>query len=50
MKDLWIPNPLTEQFEFFNQALKELYKSSYDLMAPLQFKQYSIHKDFFGGK
>lgn len=50
MKDLWIPNPLTEQFEFFNQALKELYKSSYDLMAPLQFKQYSISQRFLWWK
>ncbi len=41
-KDLWIPNPLTDQLEFFNQTLEELYNSSYDLMAPIQFKEYVI--------
>ena len=26
VKDLWIPNPSTEQFEFFNETLEQLYK------------------------
>ena len=29
VKDLWIPNPLTKQYELFNEILEELYKSPY---------------------
>ena len=41
-KDLWIPNPLTPQLTFYNMVLQEIYNSSFELMAPLQFKEYVI--------
>ena len=39
-KDLWIPNPLTQQLSFYNNVLTEVYGSSFEIMAPLQFKDY----------
>ena len=41
-RDLWIPNPLNDQIKFYNKALKDLFLSSFDLMAPLQFKDYVL--------
>ena len=39
-KYLWIPNPLTQQLSFYNNVLTEIYGSSFEIMAPLQFKDY----------
>ena len=42
--DSWlqIPNPLTEQMRLYNDVLTELYDSSFELMAPIQFKKYVV--------
>ena len=34
------PNPLTQQLSFYNNVLTEIYGSSFEIMAPLQFKDY----------
>lgn len=41
-RDLWIPNPLNAQMKFYNKALRDLFVSSFDLMAPIQFKDYLL--------
>ena len=41
-RDLWIPNPLNAQMKFYNKVLRDLFLSSFDLMAPLQFKDYVL--------
>ena len=38
LQELVIPNPVNETNKMYNNILFELYKSSYDLMSPLQFK------------
>ncbi len=44
-KDLWIPNPLTTQMEFYNKVLCELYEAVFDVnIAPLQFNNYVIEQ------
>ena len=40
LKDLLIPNPLNKRHEFPNKLLYELFESSYELMAPVQFMDY----------
>ena len=41
-KELWIPNPLTPQLIFHNMVLEDIYRSSFELMTPMQFKDYVI--------
>ena len=42
LQELVIPNPVNETNKMYNNILFELYKSSYDLMSPLQFKNYVV--------
>ena len=39
-----IPNPTKDFHDFYNQLLGELFDCSYELMSPLQFKQYVIYQ------
>eukprot|EP00794_Sanderia_malayensis_P008471 gene8471-9378_t len=39
-KKLWILNPVTQQLIFYNNVLTEMYGSSFEIMAPLEFKDY----------
>ena len=43
-RELWIPNPLTAQMKFYNKVLSELYEAAFDLLAPLQFKNYVLEQ------
>ena len=42
LQELVIPNPVNQTNKMYNNILFELYKSSYDLMSPLQFKNYVV--------
>ena len=39
LQELVVPNSVNETNKIYNNILFELYKSSYDLMSPLQFKK-----------
>ena len=43
-KELWIPNPLTTQMQFYNKVLKKLYEAVFSFLAPLQFKNYVLEQ------
>ena len=54
LKDLIIPQPYTEQLNFYNELLREIYLSSYGLVSAMQLREYvlsqrtvrwRIHKD-----
>ena len=42
LQELVIPNLVNETNKMYNNILFEMYKSSYDLMSPLQFKNYVV--------
>ena len=42
LQELVIPNPVNETNKMYNNILFKLYNSSYDLMSPLQFKNYVV--------
>ena len=42
LQELVVPNPINETNKIYNNILFELYKSGYDLMSPLQFKNYVV--------
>ena len=42
MKDLHIPNPLTDEHKFYNDLLHELIQAMYLLVSPEQFRQYYL--------
>ena len=42
LKDLVIPEPLTDQLKFYNNLTQELYTSCYGAVSTLQFREYLL--------
>ena len=42
LKDIELPIALKESHVFFNQLIHELFEEIYDLLSPVQFKDYVI--------
>ena len=46
VKELYIPNPHNDQLQFYNQLLFDLYHTTYELISPMQFKNYVISQRY----
>ena len=45
-----IPSPTKDFHDCYNQLLEELFHCNYELMSPLQFKQYVVNQRVYGWK
>ena len=44
LKDIEIPNPLKDSHHYYNKLLYDLYEEIYDVISPIQFKEYVINQ------